>query len=87
MEIRLRLLARAIGEAGHEGPVELGKLEALEAALAEADAAQTKRFRRTLAGAIVTLSHESVTVEPAPARRSRRLTAQKGGRRKMALRR
>jgi tRNA(Ile)-lysidine synthase len=87
VEIRLRLLARAIGEMGHEGPVELGKLEALEAALAEADAAQTKRFRRTLAGAIVTLSHESVTVEPAPARRSRRLTAQKGGRRKMALRR
>jgi len=40
-----------------------------------------------LAGAIVTLIHESVTVELASARRSRRLTAQKGGRRKMALRR
>lgn len=85
-EIRLRILARAIGEIGNEGPVELGKLEALEAALTEADAGRTGRFRRTLAGAIVTLSQTSVTVETAPARRLGRLTARKGGGRKMAPR-
>ena len=32
-EIRLRLLMRAIDRAGHEGPAELGKVEALLAAL------------------------------------------------------
>ena len=34
-EIALRLLAQAIGHVGNEGPVELGKLEALFAALAK----------------------------------------------------
>ena len=32
-EIRLRLLKRAIDRFGHEGPAELGKVEALLAAL------------------------------------------------------
>ena len=32
-EIRLRLLLRAIDRFGHEGPAELGKVEALLAAL------------------------------------------------------
>ena len=32
-EIRLRLLLRAIDRYGHEGPAELGKVEALLAAL------------------------------------------------------
>ena len=32
-EIRLRLLQRAIDRVGHEGPAELGKVEALLAAL------------------------------------------------------
>ena len=40
---------------GDEGPVELGKLEALKAALDAAQNAGTARFRRTLAGALVTL--------------------------------
>ena len=50
-EIALRLLGRAVARSGDEGPVELGKLEALKYAL---DAAQTRRqgrFRRSLAGA------------------------------------
>jgi tRNA(Ile)-lysidine synthase len=85
-EIRLRMLARAIGETGNEGPIELGKLETLGVALTEADAGRTGRFRRTLAGAIVTLNQTSVTVETAPARRFGRLTARKGERRKMAPR-
>ena len=41
--------------AGDEGPVELGKLEALYAALAAAAKAARARFRRTLAGRLVTL--------------------------------
>jgi tRNA(Ile)-lysidine synthase len=68
-EIALRLLGRAVGQAGSEGPVELGKLEALKAAL---DSAQTagSRFRRSLAGAIVTLAKGKIVVERAPARRN-----------------
>jgi tRNA(Ile)-lysidine synthase len=68
-EIALRLLGRAIGYAGDEGPVELGKLEALLDGL-YADSA-TGRFRRTLAGAVITLSRGYVTVERAPPRRPR----------------
>jgi tRNA(Ile)-lysidine synthase len=67
-EIALRLLGRAVGGAGNEGPVELAKLEALYEALLRAPA--TKGVRRTLAGAVVTLSRGSLSVERAPARRS-----------------
>lgn len=72
-EIALRLLGRAIARHGTEGQVELGKLEALKAALDSAHETGT-RFRRTLAGAIVTLAGAEVTVEPAPPRRSKALT-------------
>ena len=41
-EIGLRLIGRALAQAGDEGPVELGKLEALKAAL---DAAQNTGSR------------------------------------------
>ncbi len=70
-EISLRLLGRAVAQVGNEGPVELGKLEALHAALAAARAQEGRsaRFRRTLAGALVTLAGE-ITVERAPPRRS-----------------
>ena len=68
-ELALRLLGRAIAKVGNEGPVELGKLEALYVGLAaSSDAA---RFRRTLAGAVVTRSGDRLTVERAPARRPR----------------
>ena len=79
-EIRLRLLKRAIDRFGHEGPAELGKVEAL---LAELDrAAATKaptrgpkrvpmRLKQTLAGALVSLIDGRIRVEPAPPRRRR----------------
>jgi tRNA(Ile)-lysidine synthase len=66
-EISLRLLGRAVAQVGNEGPVELGKLEALASAIAQKG--RSARFRRTLAGALVTLAGE-ITVERAPARRS-----------------
>jgi tRNA(Ile)-lysidine synthase len=74
-EIRLRLLGRAIEFKGDEGPVELGKLEALCAAMSDAlsDAAdgnlEFARFRRTLAGALVTLDGAVITIDRAPPRR------------------
>ncbi len=64
-EVALRLLGRAIADAGNEGPVELGKLELLYDALRTARAP----LRRTLAGALITLGTERLTVERAPARR------------------
>jgi tRNA(Ile)-lysidine synthase len=68
-EIALRLVGRALGQAGSEGPVELGKLEALKCALDSSQNAGS-RFRRSLAGAIVTLSKGKIVVERAPARRN-----------------
>jgi tRNA(Ile)-lysidine synthase len=68
-EISLRLLGRAVGRAGNEGPVELGKLESLHAALAAFTGAA--RFRRTLAGAVVTRSAGRLVIERAAARRRR----------------
>jgi len=65
-EVALRLLGRAITHAGDEGPVELGKLEALYVALRQAPG----RLRRTLAGAVITLDADRLVVERAPARRS-----------------
>ncbi len=70
-EIALRLLGRAIGAIGTEGPVEFGKLEALHEALNAALAGGATRFRRTLAGAIVSLQEDSIAIDRAPARRGR----------------
>lgn len=66
-ELALRLLGRAVARTGDEGPVELGKLESLHAALAEN--AGAARFRRTLAGAVVTLAKGHLSIERAPTRR------------------
>jgi tRNA(Ile)-lysidine synthase len=68
-EVALRLIGRAIGAIGHEGNVELGKLEALVSALSEAVDAGV-RFRRTLAGAMVTFAHDRIAVERSPLRRN-----------------
>jgi tRNA(Ile)-lysidine synthase len=68
-EVTLRLLGRAIACAGNEGPVELAKLEALHAELAASSG--SARFRRTLAGAVVTRFGDRLSVERAPARRKR----------------
>jgi tRNA(Ile)-lysidine synthase len=76
-EIGLRVLERAINWTGDEGPVELGKLEALYDALTEAFAGSraatqgSARFRRTLAGALVTLDKGALRVERAPPRGSK----------------
>ncbi len=77
-EIALRLLGRAVAETGDEGPVELSKLESLNAGLKSAQNAHPARFRRTLAGALVTLDGRKISVERAPARRQTSLTT--GGR-------
>jgi tRNA(Ile)-lysidine synthase len=67
-EVGLRLLGEAIAHTGNEGAVELAKLEALYEALRWAQS----RLRRTLAGALVTLTRDRLTVERAPARRASR---------------
>jgi tRNA(Ile)-lysidine synthase len=68
-EIAMRLLGHAITHAGNEGQAELGKLEALFAALAQAQGRSV--FRRTLAGAMVTARGEALVIERAPPRRPR----------------
>jgi len=76
-EVALRVLGRALTMAGDEGPVELGKLEALKSALDCAQTAGNGHFRRTLAGAVVTLTDSQLTVERAPPR-SRKLLTKRG---------
>jgi tRNA(Ile)-lysidine synthase len=86
-EIALRLLGRAVAELGCEGPVELGKLEALKAALGGAQNAGNARFRRTLAGAVVTLTADTIAVERAPPRRQTRRAKSLTTRRRAQVRR
>ncbi len=75
-EIRVRLLLRMIDAVGHEGPAELGKVEGLSAALEQAMEQATPSDRggivlkRTLAGAVISLSRTRLTVAPAPLRGS-----------------
>jgi tRNA(Ile)-lysidine synthase len=73
-EIRLRLLKRAIDQIGHEGPAELGKLEALLATLdrAIAEGKRTARLKQTLAGAAISLIGGRIHVDPAPPRKGKR---------------
>lgn len=80
-ELALRLLGRGLARYGTEGEVELGKLEALKEALDIAHKAGG-RFRRSLAGAIVTLAGPEIVVEPAPPRRSKALTKHRQARAK-----
>jgi tRNA(Ile)-lysidine synthase len=75
-EVALRLLGRAIAQTGDEGPVELGKLEELYELLRQS----RPPHRRTLAGALITLAAERLTIERAPARR--RQAARQGGNRR-----
>jgi tRNA(Ile)-lysidine synthase len=71
-EIRLRLLHRAIDRAGHEGPAELGKVEALLAVLDRAIVGGEGTLKQTLAGALISLARGRIRVEPAPPRRGRK---------------
>jgi tRNA(Ile)-lysidine synthase len=72
-EIRLRVLQRAIDRVGHEGPAELGKVEALLSTLdlagAETNARRRPGLKRTLAGALISLIDGRIRIEPAPPRR------------------
>lgn len=70
-EIGLRLVGRAVNRLGHEGPAELGKLEALYDALIRCNKAG-EPLRRTLAGALVGLDRVRLSVEPAPFRGGKR---------------
>jgi tRNA(Ile)-lysidine synthase len=75
-EIRVRLLLRMIDRVGYEGPAELGKVEALLAALDRAVAAtgpakRRIRLKQTLAGAQVSLVDGRIRIEPARPRRRR----------------
>ncbi len=74
-EIRLRMLKRAIDRFGHEGPAELGKVEALlsvlDRALAESSPKRRPRLKQTLAGALVSLIDDRISIAPAPPRRRR----------------
>jgi tRNA(Ile)-lysidine synthase len=88
-EVALRLIGRAVTRLGEEGPVELGKLEALHAALVAAQAATkattkagAQRFRRSLAGAIVTFTGSEISVEKAPPRQQKGLTTRQAGKAK-----
>ncbi len=72
-EIALRLLGRAFALAA-DGAVRLGKLEAMKSALDAAQKTGAGRFRRSLAGAMVTLAGGKIVVEPAPPRRPKALT-------------
>ncbi|HEY0233961.1 MAG TPA: tRNA lysidine(34) synthetase TilS [Afipia sp.] len=69
-EIRVRLLMRELNRVGHEGPAELGKAEAMVAALDRAAASKPPApFRQTLAGAVVSIRRGRLLVEPAPTRK------------------
>jgi len=79
-EIRLRLLMRAIDRFGHEGPAELGKVEALLVELDRSSMEKIKEggqkgarigLKQTLAGALVSLGKGRIRIEPAPVRRGR----------------
>jgi len=77
-EIRLRLLMRVINRVGTEGPVELGKAEALLDRLertiaynAHGSASVQGRLKQTLAGALVSMTKDTIRIMPAPPRRTR----------------
>jgi len=78
-EIGLRLLDRMIAHAANEGMPDLAQLEALYGDLRRSGASiqsgtRPPRMRRTLAGALITLARDSLTVECAPPRRSLKKT-------------
>ena len=69
-EVALRVLGRMVAATGEEGEVELGKLESLLSELGAA-VSENARFRRTLAGAMITFGRDQITVERAPMRGNR----------------
>jgi len=77
-EVRVRLLLRAVNRVGHEGPAELGKVEALVEAMDRAARDATRgrdagrvRLKQTLAGAVISVVSGRIRIAPAPPRRGR----------------
>jgi tRNA(Ile)-lysidine synthase len=79
-EVRLRLLLRAVNRFGHEGPAELGKVEALLTQLDRCLAAESAKndpkpvqigLKQTLAGALVSVRQGRIRIAPAPLRRGK----------------
>lgn len=72
-EVRIRLLLREITRVGHEGPAGLGQVEVLSAAIERGMQASGNgiRLKQTLAGALITLTHGRLRIDPAPPRRRR----------------
>jgi len=68
-EIGVRILRETVDAEGHEGPAELAKVEALYDALVTSHLAG-EDLKRTLAGALVTLSEAALVVAAAPPRKS-----------------
>ncbi len=76
-EIRVRLLMRGINRVGHEGPAELGKVEALLRAMDQAVTAGKyvagrTRLKQTLAGAVISIQNNRIHIVPAPPRGRRK---------------
>lgn len=72
-EVRVRLLLRAVDRVGHEGPAELGKVEALLEAMDQAvggkkPPAGRVRLKQTLAGAVISIDRSRILIVPAPPR-------------------
>jgi tRNA(Ile)-lysidine synthase len=69
-EVALRLLGRAIVHAAGESPLRLGRLETLYDLLTQSESLRLRdnRLRRTLAGALITLAGDRLTIERAPPR-------------------
>lgn len=68
-ELSIRMLRSAVDAEGIEGPAELAKVEALYDSLVAAHLAG-EGLKRTLAGALVTLSEAALVVAAAPPRKS-----------------
>jgi tRNA(Ile)-lysidine synthase len=70
-EMRVRVLLRMIGRIGHEGLAELGKVENLLTAMDRALRSGGKGIllKQTLAGAMISVTHDRLKIVPAPPRR------------------
>ncbi|MBY0532567.1 MAG: tRNA lysidine(34) synthetase TilS [Xanthobacteraceae bacterium] len=75
-EVSVRILRRLIDRVGHEGPAELGKVEALYGELLR-DYLLDRPTKRTLAGALISADRFNLNVAPAPPRKSRANAAKK----------
>ena len=74
-EIGVRVLGQAIARTGNGQQPALAKLEALWAWLSSAQIAGVPNVRRTLAGTLVTMAGDRISVRLAPLRRERREAA------------